>query len=247
MLDGQVALVTGASRGIGAAIVETFAANGARAVALTARDSDRLDALARALKERYGTEVLSFPADVRDEAATKELYKKVLERFGQLDVLAANAGILTDGLLGMVQEKDVRETLDINVAGVFSHVQAASRLMRKRKKGSIILTGSIIGRLGNKGQSLYAASKAALIGLTLSAAKELGESGMRINAVAPGFIETDMTRHLSAAVRDERLRGIALGRTGTASDVADVVLFLASDLSRYVSGQVIGVDGCMTI
>jgi 3-oxoacyl-[acyl-carrier protein] reductase len=128
-----------------------------------------------------------------------------------------------------------------------NHVQAAARLMRRTKGGSIIITSSIIGRVGNKGQAAYAASKAGTLGIMMSAAKELGPDGIRVNAIAPGFIETEMTEHLSPQVREERLKGIALARTGTPEDVADTVLFLASDLSRYVSGQIIGVDGCMVI
>lgn len=246
MLKDKIALVTGASRGIGAAIARSFAKNNARLV-LTARDETKLNNLARELKETYETECLVVPCDVTDAKAVQELYKTVNSHFGRLDVLAANAGILTDGLLGMIPESDIDKILNVNVKGVLNHLQAAGRLMRKNRSGSIIITSSIIGRTGNKGQAAYAASKAATLGLMMSAAKELGPDGIRVNAIAPGFIETDMTAHLSSQIRGERLKGIALSRTGKPEDVADVVLFLASDLSRYVSGQVIGVDGCMVI
>jgi len=245
-LNGQVALVTGASRGIGAAIARTFARQGAHLV-LTARDETRLARLAAELKEKYSTDCLVAASDVTDGKAVQALYKDVMKKFGRLDILAANAGLLSDGLLGMIPDATIDDLLNVNVKGVLSHIQAAARLMRRNKAGSIIITSSIIGRVGNAGQAAYAASKAATLGLMMSAAKELGPDGIRVNAVAPGFIETDMTSHLSGQIRAERLKGIALARTGTPEDVADVVLFLASDLARYVSGQVIGVDGCMVI
>ena len=246
LLNGQIALVTGASRGIGAAIARTFARNGARLV-LTSRDEAKLEKIAKELKETYEAECLVVPCDVTDSKAVQALYKQVHTHYGKLDILAANAGVLSDGLIGMIPEKDIEDILNVNVKGVLNHLQAAARLMRKDKGGSIIITSSIIGRTGNKGQTVYAASKAATLGIMLSAAKELGPDGIRVNAIAPGFIETDMTAHLSSAVRAERLKGIALSRMGRPEDVADVVLFLASDMSRYVSGQVIGVDGCMVI
>lgn len=246
MLNGQVALITGASRGIGAAIARSFAKNNARLI-LTARDENKLNKLAKELQETYETECLVVPCDVTDSKAVQALYKTINDRFKHLDILAANAGILSDGLLGMIPESDIDNILNVNVKGVLNHIQSAARLMRKGQKGSIIITSSIIGRTGNKGQAVYAASKAATLGLMMSAAKELGHDGIRVNAVAPGFIETDMTAHLSTQIRGERLKGIALSRTGKPEDVADVVLFLASDLARYVSGQVIGVDGCMVI
>jgi 3-oxoacyl-[acyl-carrier protein] reductase len=238
--------VTGASRGIGAAIARSFARNGATLV-LTARDEGKLDKLAKELKETFATESLVIPCDVTDAKAVQSMYKQLNAQFGRLDILAANAGVLSDGLIGMIAEKDIDDLLNVNVKGVLNHLQSAARLMRKNKSGSIIITSSIIGRTGNMGQTAYAASKAATLGIMQSAAKELGPDGIRVNAVAPGFIETDMTAHLSPSVRAERLKGIALSRMGRPDDVADVVLFLASDLARYVSGQVIGVDGCMVI
>lgn len=246
MLDGKIALVTGASRGIGAAIAQAFAKNKARLI-LTARDETKLDKIAKDLHNAFGTECLVIPCDVTDSKAVQALYKTINTHFGRLDILAANAGVLSDGLLGMIAEQDIDAILGVNVKGVINHLQASARLMRKNKAGSIIITSSIIGRTGNKGQAVYAASKAATLGLMMSAAKELGPDGIRVNAIAPGFIETDMTAHLSSQIRGERLKDIALSRTGKPDDVADVALFLASDLARYVSGQVIGVDGCMVI
>lgn len=246
MLDGKIALITGASRGIGAAMAHAFARSGARLI-LTARDESKLKTLAQDIEKTYGGVCLVRPGDVTDSGAVQALYQDIHKTFGKIDVLAANAGVLADGLIGMIKDEDIQNILNVNTVGVLNHLQSAARLMRRNKNGSIIITSSIIGRVGNKGQAVYAASKAAVLGLMLSAAKELGPDGIRVNALAPGFIETDMTKHLSAQIRAERLAGIALGRTGTPEDVADVALFLASDLSRYVSGQVVGVDGCMVI
>ena len=240
LLKGKVALVTGASRGIGAAIAQTLAAAGATLV-LTAQEDRDLVLLSEKFQKDYGTECLIHAGDVSDASSVQSLYKQIFGRFGQLDILVANAGILADGLIGMISAEDM------NVAGVLHHIQAASRLMRRKKAGSIIVMSSIIGRFGNKGQMSYAASKAAVLGAMMSAAKELGAEGIRVNAIAPGVIDTDMTKNLGENARKHLLDNVALGRIGTPEDVADVALFLASDLSRYVSGQVIGVDGGMVV
>ena len=245
-LEGKIALVTGASRGIGATIAKRLAAQGIQ-LALTARKIDDMTKLADELRKTHHIECLTHAGDVADANSVQELYHQIFSKFGRLDILAANAGILGDGLLGMLREDDIQRTLNTNIFGTINHMQAAARLMRRQKSGSIIVTSSIIGRYGNKGQTVYAASKAALIGAVMSAAKELGPDGIRVNAIAPGMIETDMTKHLSDEIRKKRLSNIALGRNGTPEDVADVVLFLASDLSRYVTGQTIGVDGGMVI
>lgn len=245
-LTGQVAVVTGASRGIGAAIATSLAAAGAHLV-LTARDEERLIKLRDAIQAKHKIECLTIAADVTDAKAVQDIYKQVHSRFGRLDILAANAGILGDALIGMIRDEEIQQTLGVNITGILNHLQPAARLMRRQKSGSIIITSSIIGRVGNKGQAVYAASKAGALGIMMVAAKELGPDGIRVNALAPGFIDTDMTQHISPAIRAERLAGVALGRAGTAEDVAGAALFLASDLARYISGQVIGVDGCMTI
>lgn len=246
LLDGKIALVTGASSGIGEAIARAYARAGATVV-LTARRAEKLQDVAAAIKAETGREALALTGDVTRESEVLSLYKDIHKRFGRLDILAANAGQLADGLLGMISQQNITDLLAVNTIGVLNHVQAAARLMRRSGGGSIIITSSIIGRTGNQGQAAYAASKAGALGLMMSAAKELGRDNIRVNALAPGFIETAMTSHLGEDIRAERLKGIALGRTGTPEDVADVALFLASDLSRYVSGQVIGVDGCMVI
>ena len=246
LLKGKVALVTGASRGIGAAIAQTLAAAGATLV-LTAQEDRDLVLLSEKFQKDYGTECLIHAGDVSDASSVQSLYKQIFGRFGQLDILVANAGILADGLIGMISAEDMNRVLAVNVAGVLHHIQAASRLMRRKKAGSIIVMSSIIGRFGNKGQMSYAASKAAVLGAMMSAAKELGAEGIRVNAIAPGVIDTDMTKNLGENARKHLLDNVALGRIGTPEDVADVALFLASDLSRYVSGQVIGVDGGMVV
>ena len=245
-LKGKSAVITGASRGIGAAIAKTLAAADATLV-LTAQDDHALVPLAEKLRKDYGTECLIHTGDVSDAASVQELYAQVFKRFGQLDILVANAGILSDGLIGMIRAEDIAHVLNVNVAGVLHHIQAASRLMRRKKSGSIIVMSSIIGRVGNKGQMPYAASKAAILGAMMSAAKELGPEGIRVNALAPGVIDTDMTKNLNEKARQNLMQNIALGRIGTPKDVAAAALFLASDLSHYVSGQVIGVDGGMVI
>lgn len=245
-LKNKVAVVTGASRGIGAAIAEALAAEGVN-LALTSQKQSDVENIASKLEKAHGITCLTHAGDVSDEKSVQALYQKTHEKFGGLDILIANAGILGDGLLGMVSETAIRRTLEVNVTGTLNHMQAAARLMRRKKAGSIVVMSSIIGRMGNKGQALYAASKAALIGASLSAAKELGQDGIRVNAIAPGMIETDMTKHLSQEIRQQRLQNIALGKYGEPQDVAGTALFLASDLSSYVTGQVIGVDGGMVI
>lgn len=242
----QVIAITGASRGIGAAMARAFAAQGAR-LALTAQSPEELEKLAAALRAAQQAEVLTHTGDVSDAKTVQEFYQAVNQKYGRLDVLAANAGMLTDGVIGMIREADIQRMLAVNVAGVMHHLQAAARLMRRHKSGSIVLMSSIIGLEGSPGQALYAASKAALLGMMRSAAKELGPDGIRVNALAPGMIETAMIAHLKDAVREQRRQHIALGRFGAPEDVADVALFLASPAARYVTGQVIGVDGGMVV
>lgn len=169
------------------------------------------------------------------------------KNLGRLDVLVNNAGVMDDALLGMVNERQMESTFSINIEAVIYHMQYASRLMTRQKQGSIINVSSIIGRTGNAGQVVYASSKAAVIGATYSAAKELGVHNIRVNAVAPGFIDTDMTKQFSEEVYKQRLSGIKMNRMGRPEEVANTILFLASDLSSYVTGQVIGVDGGMVI
>jgi 3-oxoacyl-[acyl-carrier protein] reductase len=246
-LSGKVALVTGSSRGIGRAIATRFAEHGAAVVLNGRQATPELQQLARALAEAYGVRCEIVAADVGDGTQVSAMMQAVFKAFGRLDVLVNNAGVLRDALIGMIREGDVRETLGVNVAGTIHCIQAGTRLLQRSGGGSIINLASIIGVRGNKAQIVYGASKGAVIAATLSAAKELAPKGIRVNAIAPGYIDTDMIRSVPAETHARLLAGIGMGRIGTPDDVADVALFLASDLSRYVTGQVIGVDGGMTI
>ena len=240
-LAGRVAIITGGTRGIGLATAHSLAGHGASVVILGRADLGAATDAASAVASRYGTPAVGLIADASDPAAIRTVYGEV-----RADILVNNAGILQDALVGMITDDMVNETLAVNTAGPIHHVQAAARLMRK-SGGSMINLTSIIGREGNVGQVVYAASKAAVIGLTLSAAKELAPLGVRVNAVAPGFIDTDMTNALPPEKFAERVTSVKMGRIGTPDEVANTILYLASDMSTYVTGQVIGVDGGMLI
>lgn len=247
MLKGKIAFITGSTRGIGWATACEFAANGATVILNGHTDAGRVEQRVSEIRERFGTPCVGMCSDASQPASVKNCYAEIFRQFRRLDVLVNNAGILQDALLGMISETAVRTTLEINTMGPIYHLQEASRLMARNGSGSIINVSSIIGRFGNEGQTVYGASKAALIGLTLSAAKELAPKTIRVNAVAPGFIKTDMTRQLPEAKFDERMNSIKMGRIGEPQDVANAILFLASDLSSYITGQVLGVDGGMLI
>lgn len=244
-LNERVALVTGASRGIGRAIAERLAEAGA-AVVLNGRNRATLEAVAEDLAAHFGVKTCAIAADVADASAVGEMIQDVFKRYRRLDVLVNNAGIMRDGLVGMIRQDDIRETIDINTIGTLNCIQSGARLMQ-RSGGSIINLTSIIGRRGNAGQLAYSASKGAVIAATYSAAKELAARRIRVNAIAPGYIDTDMIRAVPPEKHEERMASIAIGRIGTAGDVADTAVFLASDLSVYVTGQIIGVDGGMLV
>lgn len=246
MLRDKTVLITGASRGIGAVIARTFASQGATLI-LNGRDENLLSAYAEKLRGEFGVTIHILPFDVSDADAVKEGFKKLFARTKILDVLVNNAGVLEDALIGMVSKKQIEQTFGINTFSMLYMSQYGSRMIQKSGGGSIINLSSIIGTHGNAGQAVYGASKAAVIGLTLSLAKELAPQNIRVNAIAPGFIDTDMTRSLPSAKYQERLDSIKMGRIGTPQDIANTALFLASDLSSYVTGQVIGVDGGMLI
>jgi 3-oxoacyl-[acyl-carrier protein] reductase len=244
-LSGKVALVTGASRGIGRAIAERLASAGATIV-VNGRSGESAEQAAAEIGEKFGIETLAVAADVADAAAVSAMMQAVFKGRGRLDVLVNNAGVLRDGLIGMIRSADLEETIGTNLKGTLNCIQAGARLIQ-RTGGSIVNISSIMGVRGNAGQLVYSASKGAVIAATLAAAKELAPKQIRVNAIAPGYIDTDMVRALPPETHRQRLDSIAMGRIGTPGDVADVALFLASDLSRYVTGQVIGVDGGMLV
>ena len=246
-LQGKVALVTGSTRGIGWASARLLAQQGATVLVNGRSDSQLLRQRVDELKSISGAESEGFPFDVGAADGVKECYAAIFKKYRRLDILVNNAGILEDSLLGMVTPENMARVFRVNVEGVILNMQYASRLMARNQGGSIINLSSIIGRVGNAGQVVYGGSKAAVIGITLSAAKELAPTNIRVNAVAPGFIDTDMVRQLPGEKFEERARSIKMGRIGTPEDVAKAVLFFASDLSAYVTGQVLGVDGGMLI
>jgi 3-oxoacyl-[acyl-carrier protein] reductase len=235
-------LVTGSTRGIGRAIAETLAASGAR-VAVTGRDAERAQSAANEIAAMTGREVRGYAADVGEIAQAIAVVEAVERDFGQLDILVNNAGLTRDNLLIRLKDDDWDAVLNANLRGAFATSRAASRGMMKRRWGRIINIASVVGLIGNKGQANYAASKAGLIGMTKSIAKELASRNILANVVAPGFIETDMTAAMTPEARAGMSAGIPLERLGTPADVAAMVAVLASDLTRYVTGQVFVVDG----
>lgn len=246
-LSGKIAIVTGASRGIGLAVAESLASNGASLILNARSDTERLDREAERLASKYDVPVLAQIGDVGESECSQKLVKLAFSKFKRLDVYVNNAGVLNDGLIGMVSEEDIDKTLRVNLAGVIHGTQSAARLMQRSGGGSIVNLASIIGRFGNVGQIAYGASKAGVIGATLSASKELAPKQIRVNAIAPGFIDTDMTKQLSEDNYKQRMAAIGMGRIGSSGDVANLALFLSSDLSSYITGQVIGVDGAMIV
>ncbi|HEY2065178.1 MAG TPA: 3-oxoacyl-[acyl-carrier-protein] reductase [Gemmatimonadaceae bacterium] len=241
-LTGRTALVTGSTRGIGRAIAETLAGAGAR-VAVVGRDQAK--AAEAAASVGHGAQ--GFGADVAQPASIIELVDAVEKAFGQIDILVNNAGLTRDNILFRLKDDDWNTVLDANLRGAFVAIRAAARGMIKRRWGRIVNIASIVGITGNKGQANYAASKAGLIGLTKSVAKELGSRNVLVNAVAPGFIETDMTAAMTPEARAALSGQIPLERLGSPRDIAGVVAFLASDAASYITGQTIVVDGGMVM
>jgi len=241
-LVGRNALVTGSTRGIGRAIAESLAAAGAR-VAVVGRDQARAAEAAAAI----GSGARGFAADVSDPASVVALVEAVEKEFGQIDILVNNAGLTRDNILFRIKDEDWDTVLDANLRGAFVAIRAVARGMIKRRWGRIINIASVVGITGNKGQANYAASKAGLIGLTKSVAKELGSRNVLVNAVAPGFIDTDMTAAMTPEARAGLTGQIPLERLGTPQDIAGVVTFLASDQAGYITGQTLVVDGGMVM
>ncbi len=245
MLENKVALITGASRGIGRGIAERFAQEGAQIAFSFASSEEKARALEAELSSNYGVKVKGYKSNASSYAESEALVNAVLEEFGQLDVLINNAGITRDTLLMRMTEEQWDEVIDTNLKSAFNLTKASLKPFLKQKFGSIINMTSVVGIMGNAGQANYAASKAGMIGFTKSVAKELGSRNIRCNAVAPGFIETEMTAALDEATLKGWRDSIPLKRGGTPEDVANTCLFLASDLSTYVTGQTLNVDGGM--
>ena len=243
-LSGRVALVTGSTRGIGHAIATTLASSGAK-VAIVGRDRTRAQEVAAQLGS--DDQVRGFACDVADVASVNAVVDGVEKSFGSVDILVNNAGLTRDNLLMRLKDDDWDAVLDANLRGAFASVRAASRGMMKRRWGRIINIASVVGIVGNKGQANYAASKAGLIGLTKSVAKELASRNILANVVAPGFIETDMTAAMTPDARSTLSQQIPLARLGTPQDIAGVVAFLASEHAAYITGQVFVIDGGMVM
>lgn len=241
MLKDKVCIITGSARGIGYAIGEEFAKNGAKVV-LSDVLADALDDSVKKLSES-GAEVFGAVADVTDADQVSTLVKSVTEKYGSIDVLVNNAGVTRDTLLVRMSEADWDLVLKVNLKGAFLMTQAVAKVMMKQRSGKIVSISSVVGLMGNAGQANYSASKAGLIGLTKSAARELAGRGICVNAVAPGFIETEMTAKLSDNAKATFLDGIPLKRAGQPHDIARTVLFLSSSASDYITGQVLGVNG----
>jgi len=243
-LDGQTALVTGASRGIGRAVALALAAEGAEVVVNYASSPEAAEAVVAEIQAKGGS-AYALKADVSDEASVDDLIKTVLKRSERIDVLVNNAGITRDGLLMRMKTEDWQAVINLNLTGVFLCTRAVTRPMLKQRSGRIINITSVVGLMGNAGQANYAAAKAGVVGLTRSSAKEMASRGITVNAVAPGFIATDMTKDLEA---DAILAAIPLGRFGSPDQVAGAVRFLAADpAAAYITGQVLQVDGGMVM
>jgi len=239
LLPDKVALITGASRGIGKAIAEAFVAHGA-SVVLVAR-SESIHALAESLKQGGG-KATAIQGDMNDEATVRECIKQCRGQHARLDILVNNAGAMPQAVIGMISMEEARKCFELNVMAMVNLTQYAARMMKA--PASIINLASIAWR-GVAGMSVYSATKGAVVGFTLAAAKELGPRGIRVNAIAPGFIDTDMTRGLPPEIRERTIAGIRMGRMGQAQEVANAAVFLGSEFSSYVNGQVLGVDGGM--
>lgn len=245
-LKGKTAIVTGGARGIGRAIALTLAKAGANIVINYTSSSKAAEEVVQEA-EKLGVSALALKADVSKNDEIENLVNEVLNKFGRIDILVNNAGITRDNLLIRMSEEEFQDVIEINLKGAFICTKHVSKVMIKQRAGKIINIASVVGVMGNAGQSNYAASKAGLIGFTKSVAKELAKRNINVNAVAPGYIETDMTASLPEKVREEFMNNIPMGRAGAPLDVANVVLFLASEYSDYITGQVINIDGGMVM
>lgn len=246
LLDGKVALVTGASRGIGRAIALRLAAEGAKVV-INYAGNEKAAEETKAAIEAAGGAAICVRANVADAAEVAAMFEQAVEAFGTVDILVNNAGITRDGLLMRMKEEDFDAVIATNLKGVYLCTKAATKIMMKKRSGRIVNMTSVVGLMGNAGQTNYAASKAGILGFSKSAAKELASRGITVNMVAPGFIATDMTSVLPEKARDAMVGEIPLGRMGAPEDVAGAVLFLVSDGAAYITGQALNVDGGMVM
>jgi len=244
LLEGKTAIITGGSRGIGKGIVEIFAKHGANVAFTYSASSEAAEALATAVS-KSGVKVRAYQSDAASYSDSEALAGKVLEDFGSIDILVNNAGITKDNLLMRMSEEDFDKVIEVNLKSVFNMTKAVQRTMLKQRKGSIINMSSVVGVKGNAGQTNYAASKAGIIGFSKSVALELGSRDIRCNVIAPGFIETEMTGRLDESTVQSWREAIPLKRGGSPDDIANACVFLASELSAYVTGQVLNVDGGM--
>lgn len=246
MLESKVALVTGAGRGIGRAIAIALAKEGAEVVVNYNGSEERAKEVKQTIEENGGKASV-YKCNVSDFEACEAMIKDIVKEHGRLDILVNNAGITKDGLIMKMKEEDFDSVLNVNLKGTFNTIRHSARQMLRQKSGKIINISSVSGILGNAGQANYAASKAGVIGLTKTMARELGSRGITVNAIAPGFVDTEMTGVLSEEIRENACRQIILGRFGKPEDIANVAVFLASDKADYITGQVISVDGGMNV
>ena len=244
-LDNKVAIITGGNAGVGREIAKLFASEGAKVV-ISARRQQVLEEAAKEIEAAGGT-VLCVPTDISKADDVKNLVSKTVETFGQLDILINNAGITKDGLMLRMKENDFDAVIDVNLKGTWNCMKHATKLMMKQKYGRIVSMSSVVGVMGNAGQVNYAASKSGIIGMTMSLAREVGSRGITVNAVAPGFIQTAMTDVLSDDIKEQMKSQIPLGTFGSVQDIANAVVFLASDEAKYITGQTLHVDGGMAM
>ena len=246
MLENKVALVTGAGRGIGRAIAIALAKEGAEVIVNYNGSEERAKEVKQTIEENGGKASI-YKCNVSDFEACEAMIKDVVKEHGHLDILVNNAGITKDGLIMKMKEEDFDSVLNVNLKGTFNTIRHSARQMLKQRSGKIINISSVSGILGNAGQANYAASKAGVIGLTKTMARELGSRGITVNAIAPGFVDTEMTEVLSEELKENACKQIILGRFGKPEDIANAAVFLASDKADYITGQVISVDGGMNV